>query len=96
MVTGEGKGRKSDKLGEGSDIYTLLHIKQVTNKDWRLPRWLTGNLPDNSGDAGSIPGSGRSPGERMAIHSSMLAWRTLQTEEPCGLWSIGSQRVGHV
>ena len=63
MVTGEGKGRNRDKLGEGIDIYTLLHIKQVTNKDWRLPRWLTGNLPDNSGDAGSIPGSGRSPGE---------------------------------
>ena len=30
--------------------------------------------------------------EGMAIHSSILAWRILQTEEPGGLQS---QRVGH-
>ena len=27
----------------------------------------------------------------MATHSSFLAWRILWTEEPEGLWSIGSQ-----
>ena len=32
------------------------------------------NLPANAGDAGSIPESGRSPGEEMATHSSILAW----------------------
>ena len=31
----------------------------------------------------------------MAAHSSILAWRTLWTEEPGGLLSIVSQRVGH-
>ena len=31
----------------------------------------------------------------IAIHSSILAWRVPWTEEPGGLWSIGSQRVGH-
>ena len=31
----------------------------------------------------------------MAIHSSMLAWRILWTEEPGGLQSVGSQRVRH-
>ena len=31
----------------------------------------------------------------MAIHSSILAWRTPWTEEPGGLQSMGSQRVGH-
>ena len=31
----------------------------------------------------------------MAIHSSILFWRIPQTEEPGGLWSTGSQRVGH-
>ena len=31
----------------------------------------------------------------MATHSSVLAWRIPWTEEPSGLWSIGSQRVGH-
>jgi len=33
--------------------------------------------------------------EGMATHSSILAWRIPWTEEPGGLWSMGSQRVGH-
>jgi len=33
--------------------------------------------------------------EGMATHSGILAWRIPWTEEPGGLWSIGSQRVGH-
>ena len=32
--------------------------------------------------------------EEMATHSSVLAWRIPWTEEPGGLQSIGSQRVG--
>ena len=32
--------------------------------------------------------------EDMATHSSILAWRVPWTEEPDGLLSIGSQRVG--
>ena len=31
----------------------------------------------------------------MATHSSILTWRIPWTEEPGGLWSMGSQRVGH-
>ena len=31
----------------------------------------------------------------MAMHSSMLAWRIPGTEEPCGLQSMGLQRVRH-
>ena len=34
--------------------------------------------------------------EGMATHSCILAWRIPWTEEPGGLWSIESQRVGHV
>ena len=33
--------------------------------------------------------------KEMATHSSILAWRIPQTEEPGGLQSMGSQRVGH-
>ena len=33
--------------------------------------------------------------EGMASHFSILAWRIPLTEEPGGLQSIGSQRVGH-
>ena len=56
------------------------------------------NLPANAGDVrdmGSIPGLGRSLENEMATHSRILAWRIQWTEEPGGLQSIGSQRVGH-
>ena len=32
--------------------------------------------------------------EGMAAHSSILAWRIPQTEEPGGLQPVGSHRVG--
>ena len=48
----------------------------------------------NAGDLGSIPGLGRSAGEGMATHSSILAWRIPWTEKPDGLQSTGSQRLG--
>ena len=32
--------------------------------------------------------------KKMATHSSILAWRIPWTEELCGLWSTGLQRVG--
>ena len=33
--------------------------------------------------------------KRMATYSSILVWRIPWTEEPSGLQSMGSQRVGH-
>ena len=45
----------------------------------------------NAGDLGSIPGSGRSPGEGNATHSNILAWEILWTEEAGRLQPIGSQ-----
>ena len=33
--------------------------------------------------------------KEMATHSSILAWEISWTEEPSGLQSMGSQRVGH-
>ena len=33
--------------------------------------------------------------KEMATHSIVLAWRIPWTEEPGGLRSMGSQRVGH-
>ena len=43
------------------------------------------NFPVSAGDMGSIPESGRSPGEEMATHSSILAWEIPWAEEPGGL-----------
>ena len=49
------------------------------------------NLPASAGDAGW-----EEPMETgMATHSSILAWRIPWTEEPGGLQSMASQRVGH-
>ena len=43
------------------------------------------NPPVNAGDTGSIPGSGTSPEEEVAIHASILPWELSWTEEPGGL-----------
>ena len=56
------------------------------------------NVPANAedvGDAGSIPGSGRSPGGGHGNHSSILAWRIPWTEELGGLQSTALLRVRH-
>ena len=53
------------------------------------------NPPGNAGDTGdegSITGLGRPLEEEMATHSSNLTWAIPWTEEPGGLWSMGSQR----
>ena len=45
------------------------------------------NPPANAGDlrdVNSIPGSGRFPGEGLATHSNILAWRIPWTEDPAG------------
>ena len=48
-----------------------------------------------AGDQGLIPGSRRSPRKGNGYHSSILAWSIPWTEEPDGLQSMGSQRLGH-
>ena len=75
--------------------YLCLHrnthtkVQKVTySSRWR-PWWLSGKESACiAGDAGSIPGSGRSLGEGMATHSSILAWEIPWTEEPGGLLSM--------
>ena len=69
---------------------------------WDLGVGLSGQGPTcnavgAAGDEGPIPGlGGEDPlqGE-MATPSSILAWETPWTEEPGGLQSMGSQRVGY-
>ena len=56
------------------------------------------NQPANAGDVrdvGSIPGSGSSLEKEMATCSSILAWKSPWTEEPCGLPFMGLQRVSY-
>ena len=50
------------------------------------------NLPDNAGDAISIPGSEDALEEEMAAYSSILAWEIPWTEELGGLQLMESQK----
>ena len=60
-----------------------------------LPQWLSSKEHTcNAGDVDLTLGSGRSPEEGMATHSSILAWRIPWTEGPCGLQSRGLQELG--
>ena len=52
------------------------------------------NPPVNAGDIRDL-GQADPLEEGMPTHSSIPAWRISLTEEPGGLQSIGSQRVGH-
>ena len=49
----------------------------------------------HAGDLGLIPGWEDPLEKEIATHSSNLAWKIPWTEEPGGLQSMGSQRVGH-
>ena len=85
-----------------SHLCAFMHCQAVETEDC-LSRGLTRGFPGgsdgkesvcNSGDPGSIPGSGRAPGEGNGnpLHYSCL-------ENPMdrgagGLQSMGSQRVG--
>ena len=53
------------------------------------------NLSANAGDAGSIPGSERSPGKGNGNPLQYFCLGNLWTEESGGLQSMGSQRVRH-
>ena len=61
--------------------------------NWIKIKWYLGFLGGsngkesafNRGDLDLIARSGRFPGEGMATHSSILAWRTPWTEKPGGL-----------
>ena len=52
-------------------------------------------LSANAGDRGDMGLIDDPLEEGMATHSSILAWRISWAEEPGGLQSMGSQRVGY-
>ena len=60
-----------------TDVHTniLIHIHTHTHIYGGFPGGsVVKNPPANAGDGGSIPGSGKFPGEKLATHSSALAW----------------------
>ena len=60
-----------------------------------LPWWPRLQSACDAGDMGSVPGQEDPLEKKMATHSSIPAWKIPWAEEPCGLQSMGSQRVRH-
>lgn len=79
-------------LKSQAEVYQTLHFPLIGKicavKLTRLPMQRHEMLVPSHG-------SGRSPGEDTAAHSGILAWTIRWTEEPDGLQTLGSQRVGH-
>ena len=79
--------------------YIISIFYRISNNFWGFPNSsVVKNPPANvrdTADAGSIPGSGRSPGGGNGNHSSILAWRIPWTEEPGRVQSIEWKRVEH-
>ena len=67
-------------------------FKKITfPTQWGFPGGSDGKESTcNVGDPGLTPGSGKSPGEEMATHSSILAWKIPWMEELGRLQSMGS------
>ena len=83
------KNHKSPQLILSGKSRTLLSL-------WGLPGDSDGKESTcNEKDPGSVPELGRSPGEGNDYPLSILAWRIFWTEDPGGIQSMGSQRVGH-
>ena len=93
---------------EGYIIFPEFYLHFISNysvfsrssKQYRASQvvLVVNNPSANVGDVrdpGSIPGSEVPLEEGMATYSNKHAWRIPRTEEPGGLQSIGSQRVGH-
>ena len=61
-----------------------------------LPCWLSSKESTrDAGDASSILGWEDPLEKEIGTHSSILAWSIPWKEEPDGLQSMGSKRVGH-
>ena len=61
-----------------------------------LPWWLSGKEPPKMQDM-QVQSLGQEDPreEEVAPHSSILAWEIPWAEEPGGLHSMGSLRIGH-
>ena len=85
--------RATEKSGTTNCEPELLH-----SKGWKqgFPGGSDGKESAcSAGDLGSIPGLGRSPGEGMGTHSSILAWRISMDRGAWWLQSVRSERVKH-
>ena len=76
------------------ELHTGPKITMKPLKEIRLVKNPTA-IEGDTGDKGSVPGSGRSPGEGNGNHASIPACQMPWTEDPGRLQSMELQRVGH-
>ena len=73
-----------------------LHKRGGINIEYNSGDWVVKNTPDNARDTGSIPASGRSPGEG---NGNPLHYSCLGNPMDRGAWQgtvhRGQKRVGH-
>ena len=74
---------------------SMIHLSQLATNRASLVAQTVKNLPATQEIQVQSLGWDDPLQKGMAAHSSVLAWRITWTEEPGGLQSIGSQRVGH-
>ena len=83
------------------DVWSFGCIHELKTSDFRVSTVWPVTLGDTcKGQVGSKLASILFciccvPGKAMAPHSSTFAWKITWTEEPGGLQSMGSLRVGH-
>ena len=82
---------KTKLLKQHHNLHLYLYV-YILNIYGSAGKESTCNSGD-TGDVGSIPGLGRSPGEGNGNYSNILAWKTPWTEESGDLQSLGSQRA---
>ena len=82
----------TDYIGPGTSTIALSKL----SNNWGFPGGSVGKVCLQCGRTMFDPWLEKEdPVEKeMSTHSNILAWRILWTEEPGGLQSMGSQRVG--
>ena len=94
--TGEGNGNPLQYAwripGMGAWWAAVYGVVQSRTRLTWLSSSSSSRIKPTKGDTVSIPGSGRSPGERNGNPLQYSCWEIPWTEEPSGLHSMGSQR----
>ena len=79
-------------------VHSFIHNVHLVNIHWASATWgfpggsVVKNLPSNAGDAGSIPGSGRSPGEGNGNPLQYSCLGNPMDRGVGGFQSMGSQK----
>ena len=85
------KSQGNQEYQSKSSVVTGCHISLKGKVRYKQ---IFESLPAcNVGDLGSVPESGRSPGEGNGNHSSILAWKILWTEEPGWPQSMSQKKL---